>query len=234
MGLPCFAQKVVLHTLDTHRFTYQNEWVSNCQRTDSVRRMLERLFLPILLALGPAVSAAEDLVYYYCPRGNAQLVGNEAFLEGVAMDPFPSRLGRQVISRHRLHWDFTDCSDDLFMCYDVEEVPGKQSFRIFIPREIIVGEAYKHGAATALALGTTSTNPARTAQVVIWQKVDGESRPLKLTVQENKGLIFLDGIPIGAMGRGFGTCSLESTVGYFAGVQIKRETADSGGEGEKQ
>jgi hypothetical protein len=189
----------------------------------SARRIAS--LVSLVLALHPMTAAADDFVHYYCPRGNAQLNGNDHHLTGVAVTPYPLRLGpaADIQSSKTLYWELSDCSDKQFLCLEAQALRSNRSFRIFTPRLIEPGATYKLGSAIAVAMDSTSNSERSRAQLVIRQEIAGKGVSFKITLEEKRGIVFFDGIDFWGdteFSSSGETCALESRLGYFSEVKI--------------
>jgi hypothetical protein len=170
--------------------------------------------------------SAETNYYYYCPRGNGAIAGNDHYLQGKMSLAFPDG----AIDRHRssklfsplLQWTLLDCSDKQFECFDVQSEGTMPSRRVFVPRHPEIGKTYHDGNSSAFVTGSSTSSTVPTIQVVDSQQIGKSVAMIKLTLRRGVGAIYIDGLNFWnpeAYQDGE-TCVLESTVGLFSKTHV--------------
>lgn len=192
------------------------------------KRIVHAVTTSLVILAITAMQRAEAIDYYYfCPKGDARFGGTDNSISGVAVTPYPTGPGQllsnQIHISKRLLWQLTSCSNKEFLCLDVTDLKNRTVRRLFVPRIVEVGSSYRYGPAKAYVIGSAALEMRDTAQIIISQEVRGRTIAVKLTLRNNRGAIFIDGInfwdPWDFMSGE--TCALESTLGYFHGVKIK-------------
>jgi hypothetical protein len=172
-------------------------------------------------------SAGAEIALYYCPKGNVSVIADDAQMHGTANEPFPLGPSMNYDSKRsvegKLYWQIKDCSNQEFMCYDVSDVSNFKR-RLFVPRHPKLAQIYSYGSAKAYVIPSTNSSKLPTIQVVVWQDRGGEKAPLKFTIQQARGSIFIDGLNFwndrdSSAGE---TCVLETGSGYFRGIAVPK------------
>jgi hypothetical protein len=181
------------------------------------------MFRIALLVAPVSVFAAESGNYlYYCPKGDAALIGDDHSLHGRAITAFPLATPNPLyrLSPY-LDWTLTDCSNNQYFCLDAKTANSRR--RLFVPRNPKVGETYRFGEATALVLGSASFSKVPTIQVVNFQKVGGRMVVIQMTIKRGVGAVYIDGLNFWDSNdyQNGETCVLESRVGYFHQVRVE-------------
>jgi hypothetical protein len=159
------------------------------------------------MALGALSSAARalptgDIEYrYYCPRSNTTYVGTHDGVELVSGPYLPfARTQSAVAIREepaRRSADTKNCSTREFLCLRIEPGSGLAAQYLFLPRVIEPGHTYHFDGMDAIAYSTTAEKPPSTqVQVILWQRIDGRETPITLTVEQGRGVIYVDGLEI--------------------------------------
>jgi hypothetical protein len=181
-------------------------------------------------ATGVARSSDEAVNFkYYCPRANSTYIGSQGKVQIVSGPylPFPrtqAGVGGQDEPTRRSA-KTRDCSTADFVCLFVEPGLGLAGLYLFLPRVIEPGRTYKFNNMDAITYYATSEGPPPAqAQVVLWQRVDGRETPIALTVDQARGVIYIDGLELwnstALWPSRAQTCVLVSGRGLFKGVRL--------------
>jgi hypothetical protein len=180
-----------------------------------------------LFALSPFAWPEQSMAgyYYYCPKGNGAFTGDAHFMAGRVNEAFPTRLSSFPAGRlvsPSIEWKLSDCSDERFLCIDIERQKTFPARRLFVPRRPKIGASYHDGAADALVMGSASSSDDMTVQVIVSQEIYGSRLSTKLTLQNGRGVVFIDGLNFWNQidYRNGETCVLESMSGLFSTVDI--------------
>lgn len=176
---------------------------------------------------------------YYCPRTDNFLIEDDAVLrvgyEGI-VEPYPSRQHEERMQTHAgdLALKLKDCSVGEVECIEIQQMQTNKTnkiFYLFLPKKLEVWKEYHFRNMRLVTQASVlspimSTKGARVpvVQVVLWQNIEGHESPLKLTIKEGKGVVYLDGLDFwgGRFGSGE-VCILESEKGFFSSVKILKE-----------
>jgi hypothetical protein len=180
---------------------------------------------------------------YYCPRTNLFLehLTNDldpkglysSGMEGID-EPFPraqADIGKEP-NYGRLNFETKICSTEDFECIKFTQNRNlfqKESvFYLFMPRVVELGKEYSfkgmrlftNVSHTAQSGGSSRAAPI--IQATIWQKIGEVETPMKLTIENKRGVIFWDGVDFWNGRYNVGeTCILQSKKGFFLNVSIK-------------
>jgi hypothetical protein len=175
-------------------------------------------------------AAAADLpasYRYYCPRSNSTYVWSDNSVDIVSGPSLPFRRTREELheepARRSAHT--TDCSDATFLCLRVGPAPGQPTMYVFMPRELEPGRVYRFNGMDAVAYYSTEIGPpAKDAQVVLWQRLNGRETPATLTISPGRGVIYVDALdlwtPPSLWPPRAEVCVLSSKYGLFKDVRI--------------
>ena len=153
---------------------------------------------------------------------------NEYEMLADAVTPFPKRFKAEpsdLRTAAKLRWRFADCSDGKFLCVDVVTDGTSaiaEPLRIAVPRSVVVNRTYVFGRVRGLVFEAVMLRKRPTAQIVLWQNFAGRDIAVKLTVQQGRGVVFIDGINFWNR-QEFElaeTCALESPKGWFSSIKV--------------
>lgn len=182
---------------------------------------------------------------YYCPIPDVMVRGEPDDAEmkkiifsadlGLLGEAFPrstSNLTRRRPVISGFYIDGEVCSNSEFLCLKLtqhQRLPKRmdRKFSIFLPRKLEVNKEYQFEnmkmvsdvASKTFSDGTEAHIPV--VQVVIWQKINGSLTPIKLIVEEKRGITYWGGIEFydESISRG-AMCVLQSDTGLFSEVEI--------------
>ena len=133
----------------------------------------------------------------------------------------------------KITFGISDCSNDKFECLHFLEGQSNKKdfdFYIFLPRLLEANKEYefkgiklltKVAGVSPFMSGGKSKIPI--IQATIWQQIDGQETPIKLTVEEKRGVIYWDGLNVWPEKFNIGeTCILQSEKGFLSDVKIKK------------
>ena len=202
-------------------------------------KLLKDIFISFLLS----TLASKAFSYeYYCPRSNIVLSDRPVErgrgkitmgFDGIE-EPFPQSPGdvRARSGAGKVFFDTTNCSTNEFECLELVQHQTdlkEKKFFLFLPKRIEVDREYKFrdmklitrvAAISPYMNGEKSKIPS--VQATIWQNIHGIETPIKLTIEKNRGTIFVDGLDFDPEKSTSGElCVLRGKRGIFAGIRIE-------------
>lgn len=186
------------------------------------------ILLSVLLAACGTPQAREARTHYYCPTSDVllSLTGDTLQAVGYSLRPFPRGQqdvfrGGEDIARYS-GFELTDCATPEFLCVDLASSEVDHTQRLVVPRVIESVAEYRFADITMLTTPTASRNSERPlAQVVLWSSSAADEDPIKLTIQDGLGIVYLSGITLYTReGLRTEACMLESGKGLLSDVRV--------------
>jgi hypothetical protein len=191
-----------------------------------ISMMNQRFYLLAVIACCVFSAPAQSNSKYYCPKGGGILNVDALGMRGAAFSfARDSEQASDFDPNSPLrNWTVTDCSNQQFYCIDAKlsDAPTADAFRLFVPHVVTVYKSYEYGSARARSIGSTLRVGRPTIEFLIWQSTAQKGVPMKLTIQQGRGVIYIDGMnfwnpPEHGLGE---SCSLVSKQGLFPSTQV--------------
>jgi hypothetical protein len=192
------------------------------------------MFIRKSLALASLFAAAyAHAGNYYCPMANVLLreIRYPDFSSGLAGGgvQFPTKMTDLDIEPRKLSLNLVgaDCSTEDFECIKYTEYFGTtkkgNSFFLFSPKTLKRHKEYHFNDMVLIAENArvTSGFDNGAIQATIWQNISGKRRPIKLTFQQSRGVIYIDGMRIFEGSEFSNSCALLGDTGIFPNVTVQ-------------
>jgi hypothetical protein len=162
-------------------------------------------------------------VRYFCPRSALFLEFEQAVDE--RRDPTDRA---EVLSNVKLRAATSACRRRGFTCVNVDQQTVDKSrvrYQLVFPttlkhhRQFVLGEVHL---VTRWATIAPSIRKHHPVVVTVWQKIEGVDSAIELTFEQDRGLVYIDGIRTRESQQDGGEmCVLEGDVGLFPNVRIR-------------
>ena len=176
-------------------------------------------------ASGGSVGRGADPIEYFCPTTNTALVGTSEELSGFAYHPYPRTQAEAnaLVGEHQyVRLLITSCTNEQRLCLDIRAIQNPSVTRLVLPKRLEVGREYSFEGTRVVSTYTDLRQKAPTkAQVVLWSGTSSLGKPIKLTVESGRGIIYWEGIDFGLASESVpSVCALVTRKGLLAEVAV--------------
>lgn len=187
----------------------------------------------LLVVLASLTATCAYAGNYYCSRANVLLreMPYPEFSTGMAGAgaPFPAKL-KEIDKEPRsvsVNLVGTKCSTEDFECIKYTEYFGPtkrgKTFFLFSPKKLERYKEYRFNGMVMISENAKVTDSLENGaiQATIWQEFAGKRRPIKLTLQQGHGVVYIDGLRL-VEGNDFSnSCALRGNSGIFSDVAVQ-------------
>lgn len=190
------------------------------QRRLNLRRAGFAAFILLSVASGVFANAPAR---YFCPRSALFLEFDQAVDEIRDLAERP-----EATSTAKLAVATSPCRRRGFTCLNVEQQTVEKSpirYQFVLPKTLQHHRQYVLEEMRLVTRWASLARPHRKHHpivVTVWQKIEGVDSALELTFEQDRGLVYIDGIRTHASQLDMGEmCVLEGDVGLFPKVRIR-------------